>query len=1173
MAVVGRAIVEIRAVADKFNADIRRQLRGAGKEGEVAGANAGKQFSEGLRKELAKGRVSLPDLDFSKYENDAAEFGKRWSRASHVASQNIDKATRSLQKFGERAAPNMFETFGMGNISMLMKRFFYLLLWGTPIVGALVGAISSLVSGLFALGAALAPAVNTLAVLPGLLTAVVTPALAGILAFQGLGEAYSDGVAALSGGEAEMKKYQETLSKLPGPQQAFVKTLLDNRDAFIKVKEAAGSQLFEPLTRALETVVNGGFLPILSDGLAKAGGALGGIAEKIASLTAEPFFQQTFASLMDSNTTVLGSLGDAIRNITELFFTLANAARPVTEQFAAWIATVTGNWADSATGNFTSLRDAIERGAGVLEQLGRILGNVWDAVKNLADAAAPAGEQLLWAFERATEAFKEFTGDEANQEKLKDFFYDVSINVRALGDLLVAVVKGFAGMGDNPAIKKIADILTNDVVPALFEVLELTTTKVGPEIAKTFEKLVEVFAALVDSGGLEAYLGVIQSFADVLIKITNIPGFAQFISFFGVLVGTTKAFSLVVQASGITTFAKGLGNFIAGARGLDSASGAMGRLGSVVASTAGKLKTGFANAGKVMAEGITGGLQTAKLGAQMTWDSIKRGAVATAGGFKSVGTAIASGVTSGLQTAKLGAQTTWDAIRNGATRAGGAIASGFKAAATTLASAGRSALTFGANMASAAASATRAGIASAAAATKTLALAAAEKAVAAARKIATATQWALNVAMNANPIGLIIAAVAALVAAIVWLWNNNEGFRNFIIAAWEGIKKVFKVVIDAIVQFVTWLWERIQYYWNLIVAVVKYALETYYNIVMTIFTAVRDFIMTVWNGIVTAIQNAWNWIVTVVSTGVNTIWTWISTVFNTVWNFIVTIWTNIWTWLTTTWNNIVTAVATFVNNVWTWISTKFEQVRATIQMIWSVISNTISTVWNTIVSTISTAVNNVWNFVSNGFNNIRNAIANVLNGIRSTVSSIWNGISSTISGVVNNIYSNVTSIFSAIGNAIGNAFTNAKNIATNAFNSVKDVIRGAINGVIGLVNGAINAINGISVDIPDWVPGVGGQHWGANIPNIPRLAKGGTVAASPGGTLALIAEAGKSERVEPLDPNGLSAGDRAVIAAIEHAKAAGGGNIQIVINPPPEMDVFTLAKLVSREIEWQATGA
>jgi hypothetical protein len=56
------------------------------------------------------------------------------------------------------------------------------------------------------------------------------------------------------------------------------------------------------------------------------------------------------------------------------------------------------------------------------------------------------------------------------------------------------------------------------------------------------------------------------------------------------------------------------------------------------------------------------------------------------------------------------------------------------------------------------------------------------------QKIATAAQWLWNAAMTANPIGLIIVGIAALVAAFVWLWNNVEGFRNFWIGVWDWIK-------------------------------------------------------------------------------------------------------------------------------------------------------------------------------------------------------------------------------------------------------------------------------------------------------------------------------------------------------------------------------------------------
>jgi hypothetical protein len=57
-----------------------------------------------------------------------------------------------------------------------------------------------------------------------------------------------------------------------------------------------------------------------------------------------------------------------------------------------------------------------------------------------------------------------------------------------------------------------------------------------------------------------------------------------------------------------------------------------------------------------------------------------------------------------------------------------------------------------------------------------------------AQKAATAAQLLLNAAMNANPVGLVVAAIAALVAGIVVLWNTNEDFRNFFIEAWDKIK-------------------------------------------------------------------------------------------------------------------------------------------------------------------------------------------------------------------------------------------------------------------------------------------------------------------------------------------------------------------------------------------------
>jgi len=55
-------------------------------------------------------------------------------------------------------------------------------------------------------------------------------------------------------------------------------------------------------------------------------------------------------------------------------------------------------------------------------------------------------------------------------------------------------------------------------------------------------------------------------------------------------------------------------------------------------------------------------------------------------------------------------------------------------------------------------------------------------------KLWAAAQWLLNIAMNANPMSLVIAGIAALVGGIIWAWNNFEGFRKTVMSVWEVIK-------------------------------------------------------------------------------------------------------------------------------------------------------------------------------------------------------------------------------------------------------------------------------------------------------------------------------------------------------------------------------------------------
>ena len=83
----------------------------------------------------------------------------------------------------------------------------------------------------------------------------------------------------------------------------------------------------------------------------------------------------------------------------------------------------------------------------------------------------------------------------------------------------------------------------------------------------------------------------------------------------------------------------------------------------------------------------------------------------------------------------------------------------------------------------------------------------------AANEGATVAQWLLNAALSANPIVLVVAAIAGLIAAIAILWNTNEGFRNAVMNAWQSVVDFFtKTIPSAFTSVVEWfgsLYEQI----------------------------------------------------------------------------------------------------------------------------------------------------------------------------------------------------------------------------------------------------------------------------------------------------------------------------------------------------------------------------
>lgn len=207
------------------------------------------------------------------------------------------------------------------------------------------------------------------------------------------------------------------------------------------------------------------------------------------------------------------------------------------------------------------------------------------------------------------------------------------------------------------------------------------------------------------------------------------------------------------------------------------------------------------------------------------------------------------------------------------------------------------------------------------------------------QKASAAAQAVLNAVMAANPIGILIAAITALVAAFTVLWNTNEGFRETVLQTWETIKTGVSNAVTAVKEFLESAFEQIK------------------TIITTVWKNIKTFTVEIWEGLKAAVKGA------------------VENVKNSI-------------------SATLEAIKTIVTTIWNAIKTATSAA-------WNAIKTATSTVWNGIKTTITTVVNAVKSFVSSAFNAVKTTVSNVFEGIKSKTVSTWNAIKEAIMKPIN----------------------------------------------------------------------------------------------------------------------------------------------------------------------------
>lgn len=311
----------------------------------------------------------------------------------------------------------------------------------------------------------------------------------------------------------------------------------------------------------------------------------------------------------------------------------------------------------------------------------------------------------------------------------------------------------------------------------------------------------------------------------------------------------------------------------------------------------------------------------------------------------------------------------------------------------------------------------------------------------------TLAQQGLNAALRANPVGIVITALAALAAGLYLLYQRNEGFRL-------KVQELGKIVVSV---WQEWIWPAISAVWDWISGTLLPGIQSVWNILahgdfdgnlfgleedsgfVTFLFSVRD-----------AAAAAWEWITGTLAPAVQEFWTGtVQPILAAVGGAVSTAWTDyIYPALSSLWSFITGSLAPAVQGFWTGtVQPVFSTIGAFIATVWTgAILPALTALWGFITGTLGPAISGFWTgIVQPAFSAIGNIISAAWTQyISPALSALWSFVTGVLMPMVSTLWGVIQPIITAIGNLIVSAWSNVIQPALSALWSF-------ISGVLGPV--------------------------------------------------------------------------------------------------------------------------